>query len=136
MQPHEGEDYWVAPFHGEEEMDGTAVALESGSAASQKSGGPDNKSAAVKCDLKELRSVLRAVRKATQGDGHTLWQPVRPGGPNRYDHFEQVLFNAFKAQMPGSIRRLKASKPIAVRTRKIVAAMLALGKFDPEKTAG
>jgi hypothetical protein len=31
---------------------------------------------------------------------------------------------------------LKASKPIAVRTRKIVAAMLALGRFDPEKTAG
>ena len=63
-------------------------------------------------------------------------RPVRPGGPNRYDHYNQVLFNAFQAQMPGSIRRLKASKPIAVRTRKIVAAMLALGKFDPDKYRG
>ena len=117
-------------------MDGTAAALEGGSAAGRKSGGPDDKSAAAKCDLKELRSVLRAVRKAAQGDGSSLWQPVRPGGPSRYDHYQQVLFNAFRAQMPGSIRRLKASKPIAVRTRKIVAAMLALGRFDPEKTAG
>lgn len=117
-------------------MEGTAAALEARSAAGQKAGNPDDKTAGAKCDLKELRSVLRAVRKATQGDGSTLWQPVRPGGPTRYDHYQQVLFNAFKAQMPGSIRRLKASKPIAVRTRKIVAAMLALGKFDPETAAG
>jgi hypothetical protein len=117
-------------------MDGTAAALEGRSAAGQKPGATDGSGSAVKCDLKELRSVLRAVRKATQGDGSSLWQPVRPGGPNRYDHYQHVLFNAFKAQMPGSIRRLKASKPIAVRTRKIVAAMLALGRFDPEKTAG
>ncbi len=115
-------------------MEGTAAALEGG-AVGQKSG-PGDKAGAAKCDLKELRSVLRAVRKATQGDGSSLWQPVRPGGPTRYDHYEQVLFNAFRAQMPGSIRRLKASKPIAVRTRKIVAAMLALGRFDPQKTAG
>jgi len=115
-------------------MEGTAAALEGRSAAGQKSGKPET--SAIKCDLKELRSVLRAVRKATQGDGSSLWQPVRPGGPNRYDHYQQVLFNAFKAQMPGSIRRLKASKPIAVRTRKIVAAMLALGKFDPDRAAG
>ena len=93
-------------------------------------------SGAPKCDLKELRSVLKAVRKATQGDGAALWQPVKPGGPTRYEHFQKVLFNAFQAQMPGSMRRLKASKPIAVRTRKVVAAMLALGKFDPEQLTG
>ena len=91
------------------------------------------RASAPACDLKELRSVLRAVRKATNGDGSTLWQPVQPGGPTRYDHYQQVLFNAFEAQMPGSIRRLKASKPIAVRTRKVVAAMLALSKFSPEE---
>jgi hypothetical protein len=117
-------------------MEGTAAALEGRSAVGQKPGAPEGSGSAVQCDLKELRSVLRAVRKATQGDGSSLWQPVRPGGPNRYDHYQQVLFNAFRAQMPGSVRRLKASKPIAVRTRKIVAAMLALGRFDPEKTAG
>ncbi len=116
-------------------MDGTAAVLEGGSAAGRNSGAADDRSSA-KCDLKELRSVLRAVRKVAQGDGNSLWQPVRLGGPSRYDHYEQVLFNAFKAQMPGSIKRLKASKPIAVRTRKIVAAMLVLSKFDPEKTAG
>ena len=115
-------------------MEGTAAAPEGSLAAGQKSGKPEG--TAIKCDLKELRSVLRAVRKATQGDGSSLWQPVRPGGPTRYDHYHQVLFNAFKAQMPGSIRRLKASKPIAVRTRKIVAAMLALGRFEPDSTAG
>jgi hypothetical protein len=116
-------------------MEGSAAALEGRLATGQKAGSPDDTNG-VKCDLKELRSVLRAVRKTTQGDGSALWQPVRPGGPTRYDHYQQVLFNAFKAQMPGSIRRLKASKPIAVRTRKIVAAMLALGKFDPEKSVG
>jgi hypothetical protein len=89
--------------------------------------------APVKCDLKELRSVLKAVRKVSHSDGSTLWQPVRPGGPTRYEHYQQVLFNAFQAQMPGSIRRLKASKPIAVRTRKVVAAMLTLTRFAPEE---
>ena len=114
-------------------MEGTASALGDRQASKAGSGDP---SKTVKCDLKELRGVLRAVRKATQGDGSALWQPVRPGGPTRYEHYNQVLFNAFQAQMPGSIRRLKASKPIAVRTRKIVAAMLALGKFDPDRAAG
>jgi hypothetical protein len=33
--------------------------------------------------------------------------------------------------MAGSIRRLKASKPIAVKTRKVVAAMLSLNKYAP-----
>jgi hypothetical protein len=115
-------------------MEGSAAALDGSKSA--RTSGQDGSKTAVKCDLKELRSVLRAVRKATQGDGSTLWQAVRPGGPNRFDHYNQVLFNAFQAQMPGSIRRLKASKPIAVRTRKIVAAMLALGKFEPDRTAG
>lgn len=114
-------------------MEGTASALGDRQASKAGSGDP---SKTVKCDLKELRGVLRAVRKATQGDGSALWQPVRPGGPSRYEHYNQVLFNAFQAQMPGSIRRLKASKPIAVRTRKIVAAMLALGKFDPDLAKG
>lgn len=114
-------------------MEGTGTALGDRQASKAGSGDP---SKTVKCDLKELRGVLRAVRKATQGDGSALWQPVRPGGPSRYEHYNQVLFNAFQAQMPGSIRRLKASKPIAVRTRKIVAAMLALGKFEPDRTAG
>lgn len=117
-------------------MEGSATSLDGGKTASRKSADGAASKAVVKCDLKELRSVLRAVRKATQGDGSSLWQTVRPGGPTRYDHYQQVLFNAFQAQMPGSIRRLKASKPIAVRTRKIVAAMLALGKFDPDRTAG
>jgi hypothetical protein len=114
-------------------MEGTASALGDRQASKAGTGDP---SKTVKCDLKELRGVLRAVRKATQGDGSALWQPVRPGGPTRYEHYNQVLFNAFQAQMPGSIRRLKASKPIAVRTRKIVAAMLALGKFDPDRAQG
>lgn len=119
-------------------MEGSTSSLDGAKTAGRKSGGLDGQSSKtlVKCDLKELRSVLRAVRKATQGDGSSLWQNVRPGGPTRYDHYNQVLFAAFQAQMPGSIRRLKASKPIAVRTRKIVAAMLALGKFEPDKTAG
>lgn len=115
-------------------MEGIATMLEGSLAPGQKASKPEG--AAIKCDLKELRSVLRAVRKATQGDGSMLWQPPHPGGPTRFDHYHQVLLNAFKAQMPGSIRRLKASKPIAVRTRKIVAAMLALSRFEPEQTAG
>ncbi len=119
-------------------MEGTITALEERLPAGQRQGrgGGQLSATAPKCDLKELRSVLRAVRKATQGDGSALWQPTRPGGPTRYDHYQKVLFNAFQAQMPGSIRRLKASKPIAVRTRKVVAAMLALGKFDPDKEIG
>jgi hypothetical protein len=116
-------------------MEGTATALGDRPAVTQKAE-DQGSTTVVGCDLKELRSVLRAVRKATQGDGNSLWQAVRPGGPSRYDHYQQVLLNAFQAQMPGSIRRLKASKPIAVRTRKIVAAMLALGKFEPDKVAG
>ena len=115
-------------------MEGTATALEDRAAPGPAEAQASKK--AMKCDLKELRSVLRAVRKATQGDGSSLWQPVRPGGPTRYDHYHKVLFNAFEAQLPGSIRRLKASKPIAVRTRKIVAAMLALGKYDAGTSAG
>lgn len=116
-------------------MDVTAAGLQNVVPGRAKSSAPD-KAASAKCDLKELRSVLRAVRKATSGDGKALWVPVRPGGPTRYEHFNKVLFDAFEAQLPSSIRRLKASKPIAVRTRKVVAAMLALGKFAPAETAG
>ena len=91
---------------------------------------------APKVDNKELRRVLRSVKKMARGDGNALWQPIAPGGPTRYDQFQEILLEAFKDQMAGSIRRLKASKPIAVRTRKIVAAMLALSRFEPEQTAG
>lgn len=90
---------------------------------------------APKIDNKELRRVLRSVKKVTRGDGATLWQPVSPGGPSRYDHYQQILLDAFRDQLPGSIRRLKASKPIAVKTRKVVAAMLALNKFAPDTLA-
>ncbi|MFO1133131.1 MAG: hypothetical protein U1E16_14105 [Hyphomicrobiales bacterium] len=88
-----------------------------------------------KIDNKELRRVLRSVKKIARSDGSTLWQPISPGGPNRYDHFQSILLDAFKDQMAGSIRRLKASKPIAVKTRKVVAAMLALNRFAPEDVA-
>lgn len=83
-------------------------------------------------DNKELRRVLRSVKKIARSDGSSLWQPISPGGPTRYDHYQQILLDAFKDQMPGSIRRLKASKPIAVKTRKVVAAMLALNKFTSD----
>ena len=91
--------------------------------------------AAPKIDNKELRRVLRSVRKVARGDGSALWQPIAPGGPTRYAHYQAILLEAFKDQMAGSIRRLKASKPIAVKTRKVVAAMLALNKFAPDDVA-
>lgn len=86
---------------------------------------------APKVDNKELRRVLRSVKKMARGDGNALWQPIAPGGPTRYDQFQEILLEAFKDQMAGSIRRLKASKPIAVKTRKVVAAMLSLNKYAP-----
>jgi hypothetical protein len=85
-----------------------------------------------KIDNKELRRVLRSVKKVARGDGSGLWQPIAPGGPRRFDHYQAILLDAFKDQMAGSIRRLKASKPIAVKTRKVVAAMLVLNKFAPD----
>ena len=91
--------------------------------------------AAPKVDNKELRRVLRSVKKIARSDGSTLWQPITPGGPNRYDHYQSILLDAFKDQMAGSIRRLKASKPIAVKTRKVMAAMLVLNKFAPDDIA-
>jgi len=106
-------------------MDGTQATLER--KENKRSARP-----APTIDNKELRRVLRSVKKMTRGDGATLWQPVAPGGPSRYDHYQQILLEAFKDQLPGSIRRLKASKPIAVKTRKVVAAMLALNKFAPD----
>lgn len=87
---------------------------------------------APKIDNKELRRVLRSVKKIARSDGTALWQPISPGGPNRFDHYQQILLDAFRDQLPGSIRRLKASKPIAVKTRKVVAAMLTLNKFAPD----
>ena len=87
---------------------------------------------APKIDNKELRRVLRSVKKMARGDGNALWEPIAPGGPTRYDQFQEILLEAFKDQMAGSIRRLKASKPIAVKTRKVVAAMLTLNKYAPE----
>jgi hypothetical protein len=90
---------------------------------------------APKIDNKELRRVLRSVKKIARSDGSTLWQPISPGGPNRFDHYQQILLDAFKDQMAGSIRRLKASKPIAVKTRKVVAAMLTLNRFAPDDIA-
>lgn len=84
-------------------------------------------------DNKELRRVLRSVKKIARSDGSALWQPVAPGGPSRFDHYQQILLDAFKDQLPGSIRRLKASKPIAVKTRKVVAAMLTLNRFAPDE---
>ena len=46
---------------------------------------------------------------------------------------QAILLDAFKDQLAGSIRRLKASKPIAVKTRKVVAAMLTLNKYAPDE---
>lgn len=89
----------------------------------------------AKTDTKELRRVLRSVKKIARSDGSVLWQPVSPGGPSRYDLYQEVLLNAFRDQLPGSIRRLKASKPIAVKTRKVVAAMLTLNRFSPDVPA-
>ena len=88
-----------------------------------------------KTDTKELRRVLRSVKKIARSDGSSLWQQVSPGGPIRYDHYQEILLAAFRDQLPGSIRRLKASKPIAVKTRKVVAAMLTLNRFNPDVPA-
>lgn len=109
-------------------MDGTQATLhrEEKRSTAKRPGAVDNK---------ELRRVLRSVKKIARSDGSTLWQPVGPGGPSRYDHYQQILLDAFKDQLPGSIRRLKASKPIAVKTRKVVAAMLALNRFAPATSA-
>jgi hypothetical protein len=60
---------------------------------------------APKVDNKELRRVLRSVKKMARGDGSALWQPIAPGGPTRYDQFQEILLEAFKDQMAGSIRR-------------------------------
>lgn len=115
-------------------MQGTAAALKEHSAPEVRSEGEVSKPSG-KIDAKELRRILRTVKKISRSDGSALWQPVSPGGPSRYDYYQEALMIAFRDQLPSSIRRLKASKPIAVRTRKIVGAMLTLGKFSGE-TAG
>ncbi len=43
-----------------------------------------------------------------------------------FDQYQALLLTALKGQVPGSIRRVRASKPVAYRTRKIVEALLAL----------
>ena len=118
-------------------MEGTTTASQEHSPAAPKD---EKRSAAAtrtvaKTDSKELRRVLRSVKKIARSDGSVLWQPVSPGGPNRYDVYQEILLNAFRDQLPGSIRRLKASKPIAVKTRKVVAAMLTLNRFNPDVPA-
>jgi len=108
-------------------MDGTQESLQAPREATKRA-----PKAVPKIDNKELRRVLRSVKKITRSDGVALWQPIAPGGPSRFDHYQSILLDAFKDQMAGSIRRLKASKPIAVKTRKVVAAMLALNRFAPD----
>lgn len=110
-------------------MQGTAAALKDKPASDARSDGETAK-VSSKIDAKELRRILRTVKKIGRSDGAALWQPVAPGGPSRYDYYQQALMVAFRDQLPSSIRRLKASKPIAVRTRKIVSAMLTLGRFS------
>jgi hypothetical protein len=112
-------------------MQGTVAALKDHPASDARSGGGDAK-VSSKVDPKELRRILRTVKKISRSDGAALWQPVAPGGPSRYDYYQEALMIAFRDQLPSSIRRLKASKPIAVRTRKIVSAMLTLGRFSGE----
>lgn len=112
-------------------MQGTATALKEHPASETRSAGEGAKPSG-KIDPKELRRILRTVKKIGRSDGAALWQPVSPGGPSRYDYYQEALMIAFRDQLPSSIRRLKASKPIAVRTRKIVSAMLTLGRFNGE----
>lgn len=112
-------------------MQGTAAALKEHPASDARSEGEAAKPNG-KIDAKELRRILRTVKKISRSDGSALWQPVSPGGPSRYDYYQEALMIAFRDQLPSSIRRLKASKPIAVRTRKIVSAMLTLGLFGGE----
>ncbi|WP_373503202.1 hypothetical protein [Aestuariivirga sp.] len=82
-------------------------------------------------DAVELRRVLRAVKTLRRSDvsawkARELWQPVYDGGPMLFDQYQALLLTALKGQVPGSIRRVRASKPVAYRTRKIVEALLAL----------
>ena len=112
-------------------MEGTAAALKEHPAPKAREHGEGAK-VSSKIDAKELRRILRTVKKIGRSDGAALWQPVAPGGPSRYDYYQEALMIAFRDQLPSSIRRLKASKPIAVRTRKIVSAMLTLGRFGGE----
>ncbi|MEI7599409.1 MAG: hypothetical protein WCJ41_08805 [Aestuariivirga sp.] len=112
---------------GRHHMDGTQATLQAPREPTKRAIRP-----APTVDNKELRRVLRSVKKVARGDGSALKQPIAPGGPSRYDHYQAILLDAFKDQLAGSIRRLKASKPIAVKTRKVVAAMLALNKYAPD----
>ena len=82
-------------------------------------------------DAVELRRVLRAVKTFCREDvsawkAKELWQPAYEGGPMLFDQYQALLLAALKGQVPGSIRRVRASKPVAYRIRKIVEALLAL----------
>lgn len=82
----------------------------------------------------ELRRILRAVKTLSREDisvwkARELWQSAYSGGPMLFDQYQALLLAALKDQVPGSIRRVRASKPVSYRTRKIVEALLALGRL-------
>ncbi|WP_373503023.1 hypothetical protein [Aestuariivirga sp.] len=85
-------------------------------------------------DAVELRRVLRAVKTQSREDvsawkARELWQPVYDGGPMLFEQYQALLLAALKGQVPDSIRRVRASRPVTSRTRKIVEALLALGRL-------
>ena len=85
-------------------------------------------------DAVELRRLLRSVRALSRNDvsvwkAKQLWQPVSAGGPILFDWYEARLLAAFKDQVPVCIRRMQASKPVSVRIRKIIDALLALERL-------
>ena len=88
----------------------------------------------------ELRQVLRSVkalvrRRQSQNGLKSLREPVTPGGPSRFDYYQTVLVQSLRNQVPGSIKRIKASKPLSLRTRKIIEALLTLGSMNDAKSA-
>ncbi len=84
----------------------------------------------------ELRRVLRAVKTLCRDDvsawkARELWQPAYEGGPMLFDQYQALLLAAIKGDVPRSIRRVRASRPIGSRIHKIVEALLALGGLKP-----
>ncbi|WP_373503042.1 hypothetical protein [Aestuariivirga sp.] len=84
-------------------------------------------------DAVELRRVRRALKTLSREDvsawkARELWQPAYEGGPMLFDHYQAVLLAALKGEVPRSIRRIRAARPVTNRTRKIVEALLALGR--------
>ena len=89
-------------------------------------------------DAVELRRMLKAIRMLSREDVsrskiRDLWQPVSAGGHIRFDHYQALLLASLRAQVPGAIRRVRASKPVSYRTRKIVEALLALETLREHK---